>query len=157
MIDENFFLSIKNSVKECIKKDVQFKNIPFQDSAYNLSPNSFNHNKPIMVISLNEIQSIKADGICGHLVTQTLSIEYHTKSDNKKDWESEIGIINLKIINLIQTELDQNTLFKKDIDLEFTYANTGRFRKEENKKDKILSNAGVIRYNLKYYLEDVIL
>ena len=66
-------------------------------------------------------------------------------------------MINLKIINLIQTELDQDTLFDNDIDLEFTYANTGRFRKEENNKDKILSNAGVIRYNLKYYLEDVIL
>ncbi len=157
MIDGNFFSNIKNSIKECIKKDVQFKNIPFKDSVYNLSPNSFNHNQPIMVIGLNEIQSIKPSGICGYQVTQTLSIEYHTKSDNKKDWESEIGMINLKIINLIQTELDQDTLFGKDIDLEFTYANTGRFRKEENNKDKILSNAGVIRYNLKYYLEDVIL
>ena len=155
----NFFETIKKDIIDTIHSNPYFKDLAFLNNPEDINPNNWNINRAIGVISIDSLYNDVNETFCDdYIVKQTVTIQYHVKPDYRHgDWESNLNLVQARLIYTIESALKEGTLFSIPQDFDFTFKK-GLVAQIKNLKirDKSFSKCSIIEYELKYDLGKVI-
>lgn len=154
----NFFETIKKDIIRTIHANPYFKDLTFLSNPEDINPNNWNINRAIGVISIDSLYNDVNDTFCDdYMVKQIVTIQYHVKPDYRHgDWESNLNLIQARLIYTIESALKEGSLFSVPQDFEFNFKQ-GMVAQIKNLKirDKSFSKCAIIEYELKYDLGKV--
>lgn len=155
----NFFETIKRDIIRTIHSNPYFKDLTFLSNPEDINPNNWNINRAIGVISVDSLYNDVNETFCDdYMVKQTVTIQYHVKPDYRHgDWESNLNLVQARLIYTIESALKEGSLFSIPQDFEFNFKQ-GMVVQIKNLKirDKSFSKCAIIEYELKYDLGKVI-
>jgi len=148
---------IKDPIMKSLKNDELFKNTHFTDDIHKLRSNVFNVHKEAMTMNIEETPNLKIANYCSDdKCTQKLVIGYHVPPLETVD-EDHLNMVGLKVSQILFNDIRDGLLFDYvGISLEYLSMTIGRLHDRlVDDKSEIISNSVIIRYNIKFGLNEV--